>query len=307
MKKIVIIALILLSVSFVNAQQEFMITHYMFNALAINPAYAGAHRNISTSFVHRTQWFGVTGAPTTQMASVHGTITGKPISLGAVLYRDGLGFTNEYGAYLSTAYRIRLNKTLRLSFGLQGNIQNFAANYDVANDPTIYSQRNKNAALVGYSDFNWNFGTGLMLHNDRFFLGVSVPQILNVKLNTVSTTANDVPPRLLRHFYLYTGYAFSLSDNLVLKPNVLIKAVQNSPTQIDLNANLLIKKFIWLGVSYRSLDSMDALVGIQITPQLLFSYATDFTFTKIKAQSHEFMLNYVFNLPTSKILTPRYF
>ena len=296
-----IMTLLVLGTLQATAQQEFIITHYMFNGLALNPAYAGVHDGISASFLYRNQWVGFEGAPNTQLASIHSPISGRPISLGAMLFRDQLGLSTEYGGYFSYAYRIPVGRDLQLSMGLQFSTHSYAVEFSQAENGVFDVGDN----LADISEFKWNFGSGLLLHSDRLFLGVSVPQILNKKVDVNDPDGNF--SRLIRHYYLYTGYAFSVNRDLVLKPNVLFKSVQNTPLQIDLNMNALIKNVLWLGVSYRSLDSIDGIIGFQITPQMQFSYATDFTLTEIDNQSHEIMLNYIFALPTRKILTPRYF
>jgi type IX secretion system PorP/SprF family membrane protein len=299
MKKIHILLLTLVLSITSYAQQEFMITHYMYNGLALNPAYAGVHEGISTGFLLREQWVGFPGAPSTQLATIHGPLAHRPVSLGAVIFRDKLGLGSELGAYFSYAYRIQLNDQLKLSFGLQASGHNYRIDYaeDDLTDPgdNIYN----------VSEMKWNFGSGLLLHTDRLYVGFSVPQMLNKKLDTDATDGTF--SRLVRHYYLTAGYAFDWGPNLVVKPNLLVKAVPNAPLQMDLNANVLIKEKVWLGASYRSLDSVDGLIALQVNPQLQIGYSVDITHTAIDATSHEIMINYVFHLPTTKIVTPRYF
>lgn len=282
------------------AQQENMVTHYMFNGLGLNPAYAGVHGGLSTSFLVREQWVGFEGAPSTQMASIHSPIANKPVSLGAVLYRDQIGISTEFGGYFSYAYRIRVNKDFQFSMGLQASTHNFSIAYSKGNLGI-----HDNEGIGDMNELIWNIGTGFMLHSDRAYLGVSSPQLLNQKLGM--NTSDEQFTDLVRHFYVSAGYAFDIGFDYVLKPNVLVKAVKGAPTQIDLNANLLIKSKVWVGLSYRSMDSLDGILGLQVNPRLMVSYATDFTLTEIESQSHEIMLNYLFELPTKKILTPRYF
>lgn len=296
-----LITLSLLFSMSVAAQQEFLTTHYMFNGLALNPAYAGVHDGVSASFLSRNQWVGFEGAPSTQVATIHSPLSGRPVSLGAALFRDQLGLSTEYGAYFSYAYRIPITKELKLSMGLQFSTHSFAVEYSQAENGVFDAGDN----LGDISEFKWNVGSGALLHTDRLFVGFSVPQMLNKSVGVPNPDGNF--SQLVRHYYLFAGYAFSLGRNMVLKPNVLVKSVGNAPAQIDLNANLLINSFLWVGASYRSKDSIDGILGFQITPQLLVSYATDFSLTDIDNQSHEIMINYIFELPTKKILTPRYF
>jgi type IX secretion system PorP/SprF family membrane protein len=246
MKRIkLLIAFSLLNLA-VFAQQQLMVTHYMYNGLVLNPAYAGVHEGISTSFLLREQWVGFPGAPSTQLVSIHSPLTHRPVSLGAVIFSDKLGVTSEVGGYFSYAYRINLNEKLKLSMGLQASIHNYKVNY--AEDNGLSDPGDN---LNNISELKWNFGTGFLLHTDRLYLGFSIPQFLNKKLDL--DDSDGTFSRLVRHYYVSAGYAFDVGPNLVVKPNFLIKAVPNAPIQVDLNANILIKEKLWMGVSYRSL------------------------------------------------------
>jgi hypothetical protein len=44
----------------------------------------------------------------------------------------------------------------------------------------------------------------------------------------------------------------TINEDLKVKPQAMVKMVQNAPLQYDINANFLIKNKIWAGVSYRS-------------------------------------------------------
>jgi type IX secretion system PorP/SprF family membrane protein len=102
-----------------------------------------------------------------------------------------------------------------------------------------------------------------------------------------------------------------LNRSLKLKPNILVTAVQGAPLALDLNTNLLINEVVWVGLSYRSFQSMSALVELQLTDQLRLGYAYDFPtatdWGRTSAGSHELMLNYRFTFYSSTVTTPRYF
>lgn len=316
MKKIrlVIIAFFILTLnSQVEAQQQVMFTQYMFNQLALNPAYAGIHEGISTSFLARYQWVGFEGAPRTQTFSIHSPIKYRSISLGGVLIRDQIGVTDQFGAYFSSSYRINFVNHTKLSFGFQISINQYRTDFteNPNNDPNLASQN--------INDFSPNGGAGVMWHSDRFYLGVSIPQLVNhtvgddLEMPVDPNTGEPIDPdaKLIRHYFIAGGYVFQLNPDLKFKPNVLFKWVQGAPLQLDLNANFLIKELVWLGLSYRSLDSFDALFQLQVTPQFQLGYAYDFYTTsdlsRVNSGSHEIMINYVFNIRNDKIVTPRYF
>ena len=312
MKKFSIIILLLivaLAGQKAIAQQQVMYTQYMFNQLAINPAYAGIHEGISTSFLSRWQWVGFDGAPKTQTFSIHSPIKYRNIALGAVLINDKIGNTDQFGGYFSYAYRIKFIKQTKLSFGLQATFSQYKVDLsNPNNDPNLAGQ--------GINDISPNFGAGIMWHGERFYVGFSLPQLFNYDAGDFSVDPNnpnsvDPDSKLVRHNFLAAGYLFILSESVKLKPNLLFKWVQDAPFQVDLNANFLLKDLVWVGLSYRSLDSFDLILQLQVSPQFQIGYSYDFLTTtdlsRVNNGSHELMINYVFNTRTDKIVTPRYF
>jgi type IX secretion system PorP/SprF family membrane protein len=283
------------------AQQQVMFTQYMFNGLALNPAYAGSHETVSVTALARKQWTGLEGAPSTQTFSIHSPIRSQRMSLGFLFLHDNIGVTDQTGVFGSYAYRIPINAKGKLAFGLQGGYSYYNSQFTKVSptDPTFaYDVR-----LVHPS-----IGFGLYYNTDRFFLGVSVPQ-LNQTSPNISTPDSD--SHLVRHYFATAGYVFDLTHALKLKPNILLKAVDGAPVEFDLNANLLIKEVIWVGLSWRSFDSLDGILQLQVNDQLQVSYSYDFATTtdlsRVNGGSHELMLNYRFSFIKTKIITPRYF
>lgn len=284
------------------AQQQIMFTQYMFNGLAINPAYAGSHETVSATALMREQWTGLDGAPSTQTLSLHAPIRNNKMGLGVLLLHDKIGVTDQTGAYFSYAYKIHFPNNGKLSFGIQGGFLNYNARFSSvsATDPTF----------SGNDVVEWqpNAGAGIYYNTDRFYAGVSVPQLIETAFDKRNP---DSDSRLVRHYFISSGYVIDLNQALKLKPNVLVKYVKGAPVQVDLNANLLINEMIWVGMSWRSFNSMDALFQLQVTPRLQLGYAYDFAtqneLRRVNSGSHELMLNY--RIPTSRdrVVTPRYF
>ena len=97
MKKLIkfnIIAFILLSCSSVLGQQLPQFTQYMYNTVSINPAYAGSRETLSIVALHRTQWVGINGGPTTQTLSIHAPTRNEKVGIGVSFINDKLGYEN---------------------------------------------------------------------------------------------------------------------------------------------------------------------------------------------------------------------
>ncbi len=306
----------------VRAQQDKMFSQYMFNMLALNPAYAGSRDVLSMTGMYRNQWGGIDGAPQTTTFTIDAPVNRERVGLGLQLYNDRVGEWNETGAFGSYAFRIKVGDRTTLALGLQGgaasiqwNLTNVRTGPDGASaDP---------AFATNFSRILPNFGTGMYLSNDRSYLGVSVPQLIKNRISDYDSGPNRSTQR--RHAYAMGGFVINLSPTLKLKPSMLAKYVEGSPMGFDGNVNLWIADRLSIGTSYRrnQFDTYggsknffsvhDAVVGmveVQITDQFRLGYAFDRMLNNLKAfgpNSHEFMLRYEFGFNKNKILTPRYF
>ena len=285
-----------------TAQQQAMYTQYMFNGLALNPAYAGSHDALSLTGLARIQWVGIEGAPNTQTFAAHSPIADRS-SVGLFLIHDNIGVTNQYGIYSSYAYRIPMGKGA-LSMGLQVGFNNYSINLNQVSTKL----QDQNFSVSDGGGLLPNFGAGLFYSSERFYVGASVPHIRNNEL--FQDNVESFNARQFRHYFLTAGYVFDVGPSLKLKPNFLVKAVQGAPVEYDINANLLIKEVLWVGASYRTNDAMSFLIEMLLSPQLRLGYAYDYTTTELQefnTGSHELMLNYRFAFDKSKVLSPRYF
>jgi type IX secretion system PorP/SprF family membrane protein len=310
MKKILLSFSFLLMVSRLVAQQDPLYSQYMFNMLAVNPAYAGSREVISVTALARWQWAGIDGAPRTQTLSADMPIRHKSIGLGLQLTNDALGDSRNTGIYGSYAFRIRLDNRSLIALGVQGG----ASFYNLSLSDRNYSGLGNQPADPAASNFSGvlpNAGFGVYFNNDRFYLGVSIPHLLKNQLNNYTT----IDPRSnravqYRHLFLATGFVVPLSDQVALKPSALVKLVTGSPIQFDINANVWLKEVFAVGLSYRSNTAVLAMIEAQFTKQFRFGYAYDFTYNNLRSYqsgSHEIMLRYEFGQDKNKMLTPRYF
>ena len=77
------------------AQQDAQYTQYMYNTVSVNPGYAGSRGQISIAALHRSQWLGLEGAPTTQTFNIHSPIGYEGVGMGLSIVNDQIGPTSE--------------------------------------------------------------------------------------------------------------------------------------------------------------------------------------------------------------------
>ena len=73
------------------AQQYPVFTQYYFNELVINPAYAGAHVELSLTAAYRNQWVNFPGAPKTTSISGHSSLYNGKMGVGMLVNNDQIG------------------------------------------------------------------------------------------------------------------------------------------------------------------------------------------------------------------------
>jgi len=312
MKKLLItVLLILLTIGGLVAQQDAQYTQYMYNTIAVNPAYAGSRGVLSINGLHRSQWVGLDGAPKTQTVNFH-TPVSERVGIGLSIVNDQIGNGTNQDTYFDAvfSYTVPTSQTGKLSFGLKagGHSLNIDFNQLANYRPDL------NATGLNNIDrkFSPNIGAGIYYHTDKFYAGLSVPNFLKTQHFDDSAGNNSFIAEERLNFYLITGYVFDLNQNLKFKPAVLAKAVSGAPLQVDLSANFMLNEKFTLGAAYRWDAALSALFGFQISDQFMVGLAYDREVTELGNSafndgSFEIMLRYEFLTKYKKVITPRFF
>jgi type IX secretion system PorP/SprF family membrane protein len=279
-----------------NAQQDPQFTQYMYNTVAINPAYAGSRGMLSIFGIHRAQWIGLEGAPTTTGTSIHTPLNDSRIGLGVSMLQDAIGPSNKQTLSADFSYTISTSENYKLSFGLKGTASLFSIDYTKLNRFDINDPRFQN-----------NIGAGLYLHSKQFYAGISVPFMLQ------SNEFNDINSQVTHeslHYYFMSGYVFEISESTKFKPAFLAKAVEGAPLQVDLSANFMLNNKFVLGGAWRWEAAMSGLAGFQVNDNWFIGYTYDADSTKLanyNSGSHELFMRYEFIGKKEKIVSPRFF
>lgn len=286
-----------------QAQQDAQYTQYMYNTINVNPAYAGSRGVMSIFGLHRTQWVGLDGAPTTNAFSINTPINNSNLGVGLSFVNDKIGPTNENTISADLSYTIRTSETYQLSFGVKGTANLFNL------DPSKLNPQNSGDPLLQdlNNDFSPNVGAGAYLHSDKLYLGVSVPNFFETK----RYDDNDVAVYKERmNLYFIGGYVFDLTPSLKFKPAFLTKVVEGAPLQLDVSGNFLINEKFVLGAAWRWDAAVSAMAGFQISDGLFIGYGYDLETTKLanyNSGSHEVFLRFELFNKQEKIVSPRFF
>lgn len=314
-KKSLLVPLLLLFtvVGGLYAQQDAQYTQYMFNTMSVNPAYAGSRGQLSIAALYRAQWVGLDGSPETQTLNLHSPIRNSRLGYGISAVNDNIGDGVVQETYFDAivSYTIDVSLEGKLSFGLKagGNLLNldFAGLNNFDDEPVTGTDiQNK---------FSPNFGLGVYYHTNKFYAGLSAPNLVETQhFDNAQRNANSVQflstDRI--NFYLITGYVFDLNSNLKFKPALLTKVVSGAPLQLDVSASFLFNDKFSFGAAYRWDAALSALAGFQISDQLMLGLAydretTDLGSTQFNDGSFEVFLRFELVKSFQRLVSPRFF
>lgn len=290
------------------AQQDAQFTQYMYNTININPAYAGSRGVLSIFGLHRTQWVGLDGAPTTNSFSINTPVNNSNIGLGLSVINDRIGPSDESSISADVSYSIKTSETFKLSFGVKGtaNLLNI--------DFTKVSKYNPYDNLAQYNidnKFSPNVGAGIYYHSNKTYVGFSVPNFLETEhYNKSSSSPSNTVATERMHYHFIAGHVFDLNETIKFKPAILTKLVQGTPLQVDASANFLFNEKFVLGAAYRWDAAASLMTGFQVNKSWFIGYSYDMETSKLanyNSGSHEIFLRFELFNNIENIVSPRFF
>jgi type IX secretion system PorP/SprF family membrane protein len=312
---VVVLSIVLFSVKCI-AQQEQMYTQYMFNKMSLNPGFAGNEKYSSLTGVIREQWNGFPGAPEAQVLSFNMGRIGSRVGFGLNFRRQSIGISKSIGLGGIYAYKFLLGSGT-LSMGLEFSVKNLSVDFT---DPRLLATQGLNDdPAIPNARFNKtpiNVGTGIYYNTNRFYIGASVPRIINSDLDFDN---NNYVSEEVRHLFLMGGVAFQINRNLSLTTQSLVKLAEHSPFDLDLSVSATFNEKYTGGLSFRAgggrgdiAESIDLLFAFQISDQIMLGFSQDFTLSALRAYDNgslEMVLHYAIGKKKDRVIVvnPRYF
>lgn len=292
MKKGLLIGILFASVLTVSGQNTLIpsVSNYQLTWTTINPAFTGFKDAISVSSLYGSPLFGGLGPSHMQM-NVHSPVGNSKVALGGVIaYSNTPRVQDLYSAMTTYAYRINLGAG-RLALGLSAGI--YGANRDLS-EIELFNPNDPSFLEEAYQRWIPNFGTGVVYYTDKFFIGLSVPELLSIPMEEKGIGKMD----LANYQFILTGaYQFNISKAFRLKPSFMVDLNQTySFFKASLNIGLLDSR-LYVGGAYDHPNYAIALLNFQVTTQWMVGYAYTMNTTstqKALGGSHEIVLRWEF-------------
>jgi type IX secretion system PorP/SprF family membrane protein len=288
------------------SQQDPLSSQYMFNTMSFNPGIAGTSGMICATALNRQQWLGFEGAPSTTVFHVTAPIAPFRITsgIGLLIVSDNIGFDKDINISAAYSYLMDLGMG-KLGIGINLGIINKALdpNWNIPNsegftqpaeDPLI--PVNKESVIA------FDAGIGAYYKTDKYYGALSVTHINQPKVKFTKDNSSAIT-YISRHYYLTGGYNVQLSNpSFELLPSFLAYS-DGKVLQFNVTSLVRYNKKVWGGVSYRAGDALTGIVGFELYNGIRIGYSYDFPLSDIRKNtsgSHEFMVNYCFNLSSGK-------
>lgn len=280
---------ILASIAF--AQHQPIYSQYMFSGLTWNPANTGDREALSIQLLHRQQWWGFDGAPASNSILLHTPLKNPTNNFGAIISTDRFGVSQRNQVMGTYAFRFPAGKG-HVSLGLQGGILLARDRWTDINptdpDDAVFREDSPmfTIPLAGF---------GISYKLPKFYIGFSAPYLIEYQNSVYQEYLENA--LVYRPFLMATGLTLKLNPNLSLRPGIMLRYIQNSPLELDINSTLLYKEKWSFGVNWRTGDAVVGLIKFQISPQFALGYAYDQNINALAAYnkgSHELMLRYEF-------------
>lgn len=267
----------------------------------INPAYSGINNVFNATLISRAQWLGINGAPVTNSFHASSSFLKNKMGAGMMIVNDKLGVSSTTEFNVSLNYRL-LFLNSKLSFGIQAGTVNFRYDYSKLNTEVV-----DQVITRARADFSKpNIGAGIFYKAEKFYVGVSVPRLLDVTVQDGVSSST----RYKRHVYLSAGYLVDFFNGLKFKPSVLVRAVENVPPTIDLNMQVLLLEVVWAGLTTRNFSTIGLVSQIEIGEAFRAGYLFELPIGSLQSNnigSHELMVSIDLGILKSQVRNRRYF
>lgn len=300
MRKTLLILGMLTSAFCAMAQNDLIMSQYLHNRYAINPAFGGSHECFSLFGSYRKQWAGIENTPQSMLFALHTPLKRENIALGLQVFNQSIHQSSSSGALLSLGYRVRTDNKQWLTFSLQPGVALRSTNWTKvrtaeAGDEVFGENVSKTNPLLGF---------GAAWYGPQHFVGASV-----VSFFVADDFANDGSFSPDNATYILTGGYLFGNNQFSIQPSALLSYQQEQGVRADGTASFIFSNMVWVSAGYRTTGEITAGAAVQALPQLKVAYSYDYNSGNLRGQtsgSHEVSLQFDLIFKTDNV-GPRFF
>jgi len=296
MKRNYLVLLLLLALGGSSfAQQDKLITHFMYDKMSLNPGETGIDEGICGVMMYRNQWDKVNGAPNSIVLNVEANMNRFfPGGIGLSVFHDEIGFNRQNNIKLNYSYPLEIGGAGTLGIGVGIGLMNFSMSPEWVPPSTLIDP----TLPVAYSSNNLDLNFGLYFKGKGdYYVGLSSTHLSESLFSSKGLNVTTFNSR--RHYYAMGGKTFRGIGDGDIETNVLLRT-DLLKFSADINARYLWKQKAYGGLTYRTSDAIAIMLGYVPIPNLTIGYSYDISINRlagVSKGSHEIMVKYCYFLP----------
>jgi len=284
------LAIALLSVSVLQAQQFPVRATAMMNPFQDHPAAAGVLGCMDLHMGYRNQWSGIEGAPETAFANLHGQMEGQGNDFhgfGVRVESDEAGAWGYNAVNFAYAYNLRLSNGARLAAGLSAGFFQHRLDMSlldmpelqVANDPAIFGNQQFIVPMID---------AGLWYYDRDMYAGLTIQNVTQASMEKISQFG-----KLRRHLVVTGGSEVELDGRWMFLPSAQARLGSGVPPSAEVLGLFKYDEVVGVGLGYRSQSALIVAAQAKILDYLSIGYAYELNVSPLSGagpNSHEIVI-----------------
>ena len=297
------LGLLLFMVSFTAiAQQDKLVTHFIYDKMSINPGKTGLglFNSVCVTSIYRNQWDRVNGAPNSAVLNLEADLSRFfPGGIGLSFYHDAIGFAIQNNLALNYSYPITIGNVGTLGLGVGLGLINYGMN-PVWVPPTTNTDPD---LPIGFAATNLDVNFGAYFNGKDFYVGISSTHLTESLLKSQDVAGFEQSYQTARHYYLMGGKKFANMFGGTIDAQVLMRT-DLIKFSADFNTRYIYdfgnSKQGYAGLTVRTSDAVALMLGYTPLENLTVGYSYDLTVNRLSSisrGSHEIFFKYCYDLP----------
>jgi len=284
------LAIALLSVSVLQAQQFPVRATAMMNPFQDHPAAAGVLGCMDLHMGYRNQWSGIDGAPETAFANLHGQMEGQGNDFhgfGVRVESDEAGAWGYNAVNFAYAYNLRLSNGARLAAGLSAGFFQHRLDMSlldmpelqVANDPAVFGNQQFIVPMID---------AGLWYYDRDMYAGLTIQNVTQASMEKISQFG-----KLRRHLVVTGGSEVELDGRWMFLPSAQARLGSGVPPSAEILGLFKYDDVVGVGLGYRSQSALIVAAQAKILDYLSIGYAYELNVSPLSGagpNSHEIVI-----------------
>jgi len=298
MKKHIALIILLAIAGIAKSQSGTPLAQYSGNQIIYNPGFAGSYDLFSINLSVRHLWIGIPNSPTLISFNAHAPFQNLRNAIGFVYQRETFGPQSVHTVNATYAHKIYFGSTSFLSLGVQGGLFNSVTNWNMVDD--VWDEDDPLWGQGRQRTNRFDMNLGAYFQAEDFYLGASVRHLTSPRFDEVTVQVSGIDDRwysrVPRQFFFMGGYNFRLTDELDLRPHVLMRYKNNVPFTFSASVNLVYDNRFFVGTNFMTgQNAVSLFVAAEIIEGLRVGYSFDMNFGVLRPfqrGSHEISINY---------------